>query len=350
MQIFIAWSKGVSEKIGKALTTWLRELNEPVFRTIISDENIPVGDLWNNALDTALKRADYGILCVTEENLTSPWLCYESGALRMSTAGNVKSGQPGVAPVLFGDVTNSQIASPLQHFQSVKFDKDGMWKLVLELHTRSAYTNSNNHLDEKDIMAKFESAYPALETQVQDILRNGIPAAQERSKKLEGKLDETLALLQELLTERMPSVGQERKDAPEVELPTIEQEHGDKSYSELMDDLGKTLESLLEQSKETDIAETVDNAIGGTFSPKLEELNAALTEFQSYERSGKAFKTLSMMGNFLSDSIRKEGLNESNHLRVQQYRELLQRSQSMAETPAQSRVLQRLLNALSALL
>ena len=300
VKIFIAWSKGVSKNIGLELERWLNGLNEAVFQTVISEQAIPIGSVWHNKLDEALQSANCGILCVTEENLTSPWLCYESGALSMSTARQDKKSQsddnlrePYVAPILFGDISSSQVADPIQRFQSIKFNRKNMLELVLQLNKRSLKTDKPYFMPLEKLETEFERTYEAFETKIQAILREGIPARVQ-----------------------------------------------------LMRQLNETMEQL----EGLNAAATGDNPVSGNFSPELDELNAALTEFERYDSSEKTFRTLFKMGGFLFSSICKEGLTESVRHKAQQYRGLLQRSRDMTDTPSQSRALQRLLNALSALL
>lgn len=307
MKIFIAWSKGASKSIGLALKEWLLEINRAVFSPVISDENIAAGSVWHTALDRELKSADFGVLCVTEENLDSAWLCYESGVLAASTARNDKTNAaPHVAPIRFGNVNASRIAGPIQHFQSIPFEKGKMLSFVLQLNAYSRFTNPNaqNFLDEKDITENFERAYPALEESVRKILSKELPAAaQERKDELTEKLSGILERL-----ERLSAGG------------------------------GAVPES---------VSPIPQKAEAGEVSDQSDELDAALAEFQRYDSPDSA---LSRLGKLLAGKVRAEGLTDENRLLARQYRDLLQRSQTMTDAPAHLMASQRLLNALSALL
>ena len=63
----------------------------------VSSEDIHLGQHWRESLRDALETSNYAVLCVTPQNVDSPWIAMEAGAIAM------KSGQGFFAvPVLFG--------------------------------------------------------------------------------------------------------------------------------------------------------------------------------------------------------------------------------------------------------
>ena len=267
MKIFIAWSKGLSRKIGLSLKNWLLEVHRGGFTPFISDEDIGVGARWHDALDSALKSADFGVLCVTEENLSSPWLLYESGVLGVSTAINDKiNAASHVAPILFGNVKASQLASPLGHFQSIPFEKGKMLDFALQLNAYSRFVNPNarNPLDAKDIEANFERAYPVLEQKVQVALAT----------------------------------------------PNALQTH--------TGDTAERLEGIL-----TDWGA----ASGGDHVRNLEAFDALLAEFHC----NNADEKLSKLGNILSREVHKNGFTAEILNMAREYQNLLQKYQDLSQ-------------------
>ena len=196
MKIFIAWSKDTSGAIGNALRKWLMKISKK-FTPIISTQDIALGSVWRTSLGEELTDADYGVLCVTEDNLESPWLCYEAGALGISTASHDKEEhKPRIAPILFGNVKASQVASPIQDFQSKPFTRDNMLALALDLTERYRDVSPNlNPPDERDIERNFNASYEELESEIQAILKEAEETRIRRKREAEEthireKLDE----------------------------------------------------------------------------------------------------------------------------------------------------------------
>jgi anti-anti-sigma regulatory factor len=122
MQLFLSWSGVESKRAADTLGPWLEKVC-PGLQVWMSAHDIQAGTPWGTALHEQLKRADFGLLCLTPENLTSPWVLYEAGALAMSS----KVGC--VVPFLL-DVGPEKLPAPLAQFQSVPADKEGTWKVL----------------------------------------------------------------------------------------------------------------------------------------------------------------------------------------------------------------------------
>ena len=172
MKIFIAWSKDASGAIGNALRDFLLQIHPSGFTPFTSKANIAYGEDWNDILEEELRRSHYGVLCVTEENLNSPWLWYEAGALGVSTVWNGGTSKPHVAPVLFGNVNSDKLPAPIRHFQVMKFSRENLLALAQQLNElcRSVDGDDVRRLDASDIKTNFEKAYPTLEKEIQAIL------------------------------------------------------------------------------------------------------------------------------------------------------------------------------------
>ena len=80
LRIFLSWSGDRSKKVALALKDWLPDvltLAEPW----MSASDIEKGAKWTQALSGELGAANFAIISLTPENLTSPWLLFEAGAL-----------------------------------------------------------------------------------------------------------------------------------------------------------------------------------------------------------------------------------------------------------------------------
>jgi len=145
MSIFISWSgdrsHAIARGIKKLLLATVRTLrDEDVF---ISDQ-IEKGMAWFDAIAEELQRSQVGIVCLTPENLQSPWLHFEAGALarRMtegspSTATNENEGTPEprssrhrnqLFTVLHG-VTGAEVRGPLSAYHATSTTRAEMGDL-----------------------------------------------------------------------------------------------------------------------------------------------------------------------------------------------------------------------------
>lgn len=151
MKVFLSWSGDESRQIAEALKVWL-VLLFPTMDVWISSQDVKAGDRWANELSLRLEQTDFGILCLTKENVDSAWILYEAGALSKS----IDAGR--IVPFLHG-LEYSNLPGPLTHFQSVKADRDGTRKLV---QTISSVLPGNRRPD-SSIEKVFNLSWPDLE-------------------------------------------------------------------------------------------------------------------------------------------------------------------------------------------
>lgn len=121
-KVFISWSGERSKQIAEAVKDLLR-YTVPVLEPWMSSEDIEKGTLWANELAKALKSTVVGIVCLTPENLKSPWILFEAGALYRTI-------QSTRVCTLLCQVNPRQLEGPLQQFQSSTFDKDDIRRLL----------------------------------------------------------------------------------------------------------------------------------------------------------------------------------------------------------------------------
>ncbi|MCL6708761.1 toll/interleukin-1 receptor domain-containing protein [Pseudomonas sp. R2.Fl] len=118
MKVFISWSGKRSKALAAALKDWLPLILQYA-KPWVSDKDISAGDRWAQAIAGELESSNFGILCITPENLNSPWILFEAGALSKSML------DAKVIPLLFG-LELSDLSGPLSQFQAQKVDQQGM--------------------------------------------------------------------------------------------------------------------------------------------------------------------------------------------------------------------------------
>jgi len=129
MEVFVSWSGDRSKAMAYGLKSFLGNVIQSL-QPWLSDEDIPKGDRWAQKISERLKSCQLGIICVTPENLDSPWLNFEAGALSKQV------GKARVCPVLLGISPSDDFfrESPLSQFQATTFARQDMYKLVESLN------------------------------------------------------------------------------------------------------------------------------------------------------------------------------------------------------------------------
>jgi TIR domain-containing protein len=142
MKVFWGWSGETSHKIALALHNWLPRVIQAI-KPYISSEDIAKGARWSTEIANELQTTNYGIICVTKENIGSPWINFESGALSREI------GKSFVTPFLF-QLKPSDIQGPLAQFQAVN-EKDEMLKLVSSINGRQ---ETDQRLEKTNLQAE----------------------------------------------------------------------------------------------------------------------------------------------------------------------------------------------------
>ena len=130
MKIFVSWSGERSRAVASALKKWLPDVIQSL-DVWMSAHDIDAGAKWNTELDAILQSANFGILCLTAENQTAPWLLYEAGALAKI---------PKIARVIpyLAGLSPTDVQFPLAQFQGVQADREGTYRLLLSINDAGA--------------------------------------------------------------------------------------------------------------------------------------------------------------------------------------------------------------------
>lgn len=155
MNTFICWSLPRSKQIAEALREWLPHVLPGESFFLSSD--IEKGTLWFEAIRNQLQMADAAIICLTPDNVDSPWMHFEVGAI----AGRKEESR--ILTYLFS-VSPSDIRGPLAAFQSSMCTKDDTQKMVLALGRMCQKTAKH-----------FDECWPALEIAISSIQSIRVP-------------------------------------------------------------------------------------------------------------------------------------------------------------------------------
>ena len=80
MRVFKSWAKPQSRAVARLLRDWFPFVINAI-QPWMSEEDIDKGARWNANIAEELEGSNFGIICLTPENLESSWLNFEAGAL-----------------------------------------------------------------------------------------------------------------------------------------------------------------------------------------------------------------------------------------------------------------------------
>jgi hypothetical protein len=147
-EIFISWSKDRSLLFAKALRQLMAKvLHDPGYtpspsarpsdHLISLSEDLPKGGNWFQNLAGLLENARAGIICVTPENRSSPWLLFEAGALIRCDV------EVALFPVLL-DLPPAAVEGPLALVQGTVIERD---PAAIKRETRQLLSRVTDHVN-----------------------------------------------------------------------------------------------------------------------------------------------------------------------------------------------------------
>jgi hypothetical protein len=191
MKVFISWSGDESRYVAQSLREWLPQIIQAV-KPWMSDEDISKGTRWSSELAEQLKETKFGIFCLTKDNLNTPWILFEAGAVSKSIEGAF------VCTYLIG-ITPTDVSGPLSQFQATIANKEDTRKLVMTIN----HALKENPLKEAQISKAFEKWWPDIEEKLKSISAKAVSGAAKKGREDRELLEEILSIVRELSKERV---------------------------------------------------------------------------------------------------------------------------------------------------
>lgn len=167
MKVFISWSGERSHVLADALHEWMPLVLHYV-EPWLSQADIEAGQRWAEQVAKELETSNSGIICVTRENVGSPWVLFEAGALAKSMQGSR------VIPLLL-DLEVRDITGPLAQFQAKKVDRAGLSEVIQSLNQLAPHP-----IPEDRVKPLFDALWPELENKIGSIPKASAPAKHAR--------------------------------------------------------------------------------------------------------------------------------------------------------------------------
>jgi len=153
VKVFISWSGDTSQIVALALRNWLPSVLQSV-EPYVSSQDIEKGARWSTEIGRQLDETTFGILCVTVDNVGSPWLNFEAGALSKSLDTSR------VSPFLLG-LRPAELTGPLSQFQATQPNLEDITRLI-----KSINVVTERPIDESRLTDGVGMWWPRLEEQL----------------------------------------------------------------------------------------------------------------------------------------------------------------------------------------
>lgn len=189
MKVFISWSGNRSRLLAESLHNWITLVINAI-EPWMSTNDLNPGTRWSFDLASELEKTSYGIICVTSDNINSPWLMFEAGALSKQVE------KSRVVPVLL-DIKPSDIQGPLAQFQSIEATEDGIRRMVASVNSIIFQANERS-LSESMLAQAFNLWWPKLQERIDNIPPLAITEKQEKKRSEREIIEETLLLVRNI--------------------------------------------------------------------------------------------------------------------------------------------------------
>jgi TIR domain len=158
MKIFLSWSGDLSKAFALAFKEWLPFVLQYT-KPWVSSEDIDKGARWTADLSKELEDTIHGIAFITKDNMDSPWVNFEAGALSKIMD------KSRVCPLLI-NVKRVDVNGPLLMFQSCLCEKEEIRKLVQTINSFA----DERAIDKEKIIPIFDHWWPKLKEEMKSLL------------------------------------------------------------------------------------------------------------------------------------------------------------------------------------
>lgn len=163
MKIFLSWSGEKSKHLARCFKEWLPNVMQHV-EPFMSEQDIALGTRGLETIKDELRDTTFGIIFVTDDNVTAPWINFEAGALS-------KMDNSTVIPILHETTLQTLASGPLNQFQTSK----GLTKKDILSIIKTVNECSGEHrIDSERLNIIFNKWWSELEEQINKIPKSEI--------------------------------------------------------------------------------------------------------------------------------------------------------------------------------
>ncbi len=207
MNIFLAWSGPRSKAIATALHGWLPTIIQ-ASKPWMSDLDVDKGRRWEPDIADKLSETDFGIVCLTPDNLSSTYIHFEAGAV-------AKALDKSRLWTFLYELSPADVKQPLGAFQHTKFTKEEVRKLLASINNQIP-----NPIPEKTLDKIYDSLWPIFQKEMKNVPKPSSPKKAERADR--ELLEEILDSIRKLSRISEPPIEQLKSSDSEVMMKTFD--------------------------------------------------------------------------------------------------------------------------------
>jgi len=183
-KVFLSWSGTKSNQLSQALREWLPQVIQNL-EPWMSDSDLEKGSRWASEISGQLEQAQIGIICLTPENIETPWVNFEAGALSKQLE------RSRVCPYLLG-LSHSDLTFPLAQFNATIADSRETLKMLQSINKMMGESG----LSEKTLNSTFTMWWPEFEARINQITKDDETVQKPKRTTLD-MLEEILSAVRE---------------------------------------------------------------------------------------------------------------------------------------------------------
>jgi TIR domain len=150
MLVVLSWSGEKSRLVARALERTL-PLSLQHVTPWVSERDIGAGETWFNELMKNLSRCRIGVVCMTPDNIASPWIHFEAGVIAATGEEQAGKAPKRVLPFLVG-IDDSELPGALSMYQATDARDRASVKSFL--------ATLNNHLETSKQCPSIDRVFP----------------------------------------------------------------------------------------------------------------------------------------------------------------------------------------------
>lgn len=186
MKVFLSWSGVRSKAVAELLREWIRCVLQAT-RPWVSTRDLDRGSVWFGEINDQLKDTTVGVICLTQENKTRPWILFEAGAL-------TKGLSTSRICTFLVDLQPKDIEDPLAQFNHTFPRRDSMKGLIETLNNNLG----QSALDQRILTIVFDTYWPQFESEFSKILKDTEAASEAKPREDSDILGEILTNTRQL--------------------------------------------------------------------------------------------------------------------------------------------------------
>ena len=184
MKIFLSWSGDLSYAVASLFKEWLPNVIQSIEPPYLSAKDIEKGSAWFPDIANQLKESAFGLICLTSENLDSPWIHFEAGAI--ANKFEMKH-----IPAFLVDIDAKDVKSPLSQFQLTSPNEEDVFGLLSTINN----VQGDKQLTTEQLKSAFKMWWTEFDAQFKSAIALGATKHAPATKRSQEDILEEILLI-----------------------------------------------------------------------------------------------------------------------------------------------------------